>query len=430
MEPKGLSARERGYELSGIEKELNRRDNIGFVRFDARSKTKFYLDPSIFLPTRKNEVYYIDGCPIPKSRKLIRILTYDTDEVKTETEGILKGKSLYCNRLIEKYVHSWEEVNPNHIYRPEGIDYEEYVNFFGDAFSSRFKTDMVDPVANTMAIYTVSSPMIGSNNKGGINSSINYGNDEKLWNQFTKLLNVIHPEFKSTRSTHFYKYGKKEEILNPIMSEEVSLAYNNPERLVVQMPISLVQMELKKSYLQKLNYDHMLPMMRARNIDSLLFTPDLPPHLNKFIEENIYELKERAERSEFISYNQDVGMALPKISASIARLKFDTEITKEHIGTALDSWYESYEHSMFNESRSMHQTEVKRWGKHGTRDLYNWLLDNYGLNVLIPKKEIYERKPFPEYMLDELLPELLNKGMAYSPDPDHIKLLELSHDEW
>ncbi|MDD2340508.1 MAG: hypothetical protein PHG79_09730 [Methanosarcina sp.] len=430
MRQKSLSDRSIGYEFSGIENELLKRDNIGFVRFDGRSKNKFYLDPSPFYPYPLDEVYIVDGCPVPPRRKLIRILTHDTDEVKTDTVGIQAKRSLYCSRQIIKYVHSWEEVNPNRIYRPQMIDHAEYINFFGDAFSSRFNPDMIDPVAHTMAIYTVSSPIIGSNNKGGINSSINYGNDNDLWNKFTTLMNVIHPEFKNTRSTHFYKYGKKEEILNPVASEEVSLAFDNPKRLVVQMPISLVQMKLKDSYLQKLNYDHLLPMMIGHNIDSLLFTPDLPPHLNKFIEHKIYELKEHTEQSEFISYNQDIGMALPKVSASIARLFFEPEITKDHIKQALDTWFESVEHSFFNESRSMHRTDVKRWGKHGTKELYKWLLDNYGLNVLILIKEIYEKKPFPEYMLDELIPELLNKGLAYAPDPDHIKLLELSNQEW
>lgn len=255
--------------------------------------------------------------------------------------------------------------------------------------------------AESMAVYTASSPLIGANNKGGINTAINYGKNKKIWSKFISLLNIVPKEFTNTRSSLFYKFQEKEEIVNPVASSEVSLAFNNPEKLVAQMPLCLVQIDLMKSNLVKLDYAHLLPFARAYHIDTLFFTPELPRNLIRYMDDKVHEVREKVETSLYPGYQQDMGMVVPKVSASMARLRFSQEITKDLIDHSVLTWEDTFSHVAHAASTQLNQTAKDISLFPNSRKLYFWLVDHYGYNVNIPKKKIYASKLFHVFELEE-----------------------------
>lgn len=424
---KALDDRTYGFEFSGSEYTLLfKSDDMGFVRFDGKSRTKFYLDPSPFFPNPRNEVYVLDGCPVPLKQKLIRILAKNED-------SFITGKAGDYQKQIIKYVRSWEEVDPNTLFRRENIYFDEYVDFFADSFKTTIAGDIVDPIASTMAIYTASSHVLGCNEKGGINTAVRYAGKTKLWDNFKKLLNPIPNEFKKASSNYFFKYGEQEQIVNPLASSEVNLAFRDPKELIAQIPISLIKLDVNNSESYKENFQYLLPFIRAYELDALLFTPDISPQVGKAIEDLVYEIKETVDKNPHMTYNQDIGAAVPKISSSLARLHHSPGVTKDHVRETKTTWFDSYEHAIFWDTRAASPEDLIHTGRMGSdaKQLYYHLLNKYGLDDKIPRAALREKDvPVSEFHLDDAINQLLLNGAIFYPDLYHFKLIELSPSAW
>jgi hypothetical protein len=428
---KKLEDRVYGFHFSGTEYEIIfKSDDMGFVRYDGRSKKVFYLTPHPVVDKPKDSVTYVlEGCPAPDPKKLIRILSKES--VK-ELVAPAEKKSLIYGERVTTYVHSWEEVNPNKVFRRRDLLYEDYVYFFNAGFVASVPDAMIEPVAHAMAIYSASSPIVGANDKGGINAAIRYGKKTPLWTQFNSMLDVIPNELKQTRSPFFYKYGQKEQIISPLASSEVNLAYPDPRELLAQIPISLIRMDANRTDSYKEYATDIMPHVRAYELDILLFTPALSRQAEKWLQEAIYELKSNIENTEYMVYNQDIGMAVPKIAASIARLHFDDSITKDHIDEAFDTWADAYFDSIYWDTRVASGDDLIKVRKLGTnaKKLYFHLLEHYSVGEDIPKTALRTNVPLHDFDLENAIESLLQNGAIFYSNLNNFKILEINKNLW
>jgi len=430
-----LTDRMCGFELSGIEYQLIFNEvNMGFVRII--NKKEFCLDPSTFLQTPEDVIYVLDGCLMPEEQKLIKVTTLEQEERikgKIPKAGYIQS----FTKTIYKYVRAWEEVDPNTItIRKTKIDLNdnqdhyleisEFIDFFGLPFKSLDPDSPVEPIATSLAFYMVSSPIVGPNSKGGVNTAVRC--TKKAWDILEgKILSLIPNEFKKTSSVNFYKYGRKEEIINPLKPKEVNLAYLNPEKLTSEILINLGQYEIKKFSKFKEDYEYLLPAARAFQLDTLLFMPSTTNKTDKVMTDAIYDMRNKVLNAAYDVNKIDLGMTIPKLSASYARMSLKSEISKEHINSTYQFWFDAFEQALGYEQ--MHesiadQTEISRLGS-GALTLYAYLEDKYGIDTAIPKAALYEAGPLSSYLLDEAIGKLLARGYMYYPNTKEFKLLSL-----
>ncbi|KKH15820.1 hypothetical protein [Methanosarcina mazei] len=429
--PLELDDRVYGFEFSGLEYQIIFKGlDMGFVRYIGRSKSKFYFTPLPFTNENRTGItYYLDeGCPAPEPKKLI-LVTHSEEFIEKKQP---EDNSLFFQTEVSKVVKAWEEKDPNTIFRRRNLLYEDYVNYFQEGFRANAPDVQIEPISCAMAIYSASSPVLGANEKGGINAALRYGKEMKLWTRFIDLVKIVPRELKQTTSPCFFKYAKEEQIINPLASEEVNLAYPDPKELLAQIPISLLRLEADTSDSYKKFVQETLPHVRAYELDALLFTPDITHSADKWMEEAIYELQTTIEQSEFMNYNQDMGMALPKISASLARLHFDTEIKKEHIKEAFETWGEAYQSSFYWDTRAASPENLIKARRLGmdAKKLYFHILEHYSIGELIPKSMLRETGLVSEFCLDDAISSLLKNGAIYYPDLHHFKLIEIRNDVW
>lgn len=123
--------------------------------------------------------------------------------------------------------------------------------------------------------------------------------------------------------------------------------------------------------------------------------------------------------------NKNMGMVVPKISSSMARLHFSQEITKDLINRSVSIWENTYLYAAQTASLQLNRTAKEISLFPNARKLYFWLVDHYGYSVNIPKKEIYASKIFHVVELEEAVQNLLEKGALYAPDNNHVRLVEI-----
>ncbi|HIH73950.1 MAG TPA: hypothetical protein HA306_01215 [Methanosarcina sp.] len=430
-----LTERMYGYELSGVEYQLifNKTD-LGFVRI--LNKKEFCLDPSPFLNAPRAIVYVIDDCPMPEERQLIRVTT--TEQEERITGNLPKaGKTYNLSKTVYKYVRSWEEVDPNVIkIRKTREDYGdeqdhyletvEFIDYFGLPFKSLDPDNPIEPISNTLAFYAASSQVIGPNSKGGVNAAVRC--IDKAWKVLEKrIFPLIPDEFKKTSSVNFYKYGVTEEIVNPLRSKEVNHAYPNPDKLNSEILISLGQYELRpyKDYREDLTY--LRPMARAFQLDMLLFSPRTTTKTDKVMLDNVYDMRNKVLNAGYDVNKIDLGMTVPKLSASYARMNLKPEISKEHIESAYHFWFDAFEQALGYtqlQTSSADQSDISRLGS-GALTLYTYLEETYGVETAIPKTAVYETKIMSAYLLEEAIEKLLARGFMIYPNTKEFKLLSL-----
>ena len=407
-----LRNREFGYQLSGIEyKLIFKYDNIGFVRFNGQSKKQFYLDPSPFLDTPKSEIYILKSSPFPKKGELIEVSVFETDEF------IYKSKGAYSKTII-KYVSSWEKLNPNKIIPRKTLEPYEFMDFFKQPFIG--DKDYIKKMGCCLSLYAVSSPQISDEEKGGLNAAML--GKKKQWNAFKRIMDVIPNEFKSISSRNFYGLLDKEAILNPLKSAEVNLAYYNPPTMPVQIPVAL-DVETKSVSHYKANVEHSIPMVRAYILDTLLFQPEIPKKLDSHITNCVYDLIEEIKQSGHIPYNQDLGLAIPKLCSSFARLNFGGDATKENITESVNIWSDMFHHAKKTVSTQLPITKLYTLSG-DARQLYIDLSDVFGVDVLIHKENIIKNSKLSKFKIDDALRELSRIGLILITNSQQIKLLD------
>ncbi|NOR48302.1 MAG: hypothetical protein GQ533_09715 [Methanosarcinaceae archaeon] len=409
---KSLKNREYGFEFSGTEYSLIfEHDNMGFVRFAGRSKKIFYLDPSPFLPTPKKEKYILEKCQPPKNGELIRVTSLETETVVRQKFGLF-------NNVEIKYVRAWEKINPNKLIHRKVLHQDEFIDYFKIPFIGI--SDHIEPISRCLALYCVSSPSIGSNHKGGIDTAMLTGKNQ--WSAFKKLMSIIPNNFKKTTSSYFYGMIEKEKNIQPVNSLEVSRAFKNPIDLFVHIPVTL-KVELKKSEYYRENIDFQIPMMRSHLLDALLFRPEIQSNVESHIIESIYDMIENVESNKMMTYKQDIGNASPKLSSAFARLNFSEKVTKENIKESKSMWEDMFVRSQQEKAFDLPKVQSKR--SIDAQNLYYDLHNIFGVESVFSMDQIKEETKYSEWILGDAIAELQRCGAVYSPTNTNMKLIDL-----
>ncbi|WP_292468310.1 hypothetical protein [Methanolobus sp.] len=408
-----LKNREFGYELSGVEHKLIfESDEMGFVRFDGRSRRLFYLDPSPFLSTPKRDIYIIadESVPIPKMNDLIKVTSF-------ETERVVKGTFDNLVNIDVRYVKAWIKIDPNKLLHRKVMDQEEYINFFKHPFNRA--DENIDSISQCLAICSVSSNAIGINEKGGIDSGIIA--KKSGWNSFLSLQKVIPREFKSVKSPYFYSSSAVEKKINPLGSMEVNLSILMPKETFVHLPIVFdAEMRPKSDYSADVSFE--IPFVRAHLLDTLMFQPEITQKAEKCLTDRIYEMTETFTSSHNFVYKQDLGDAAPKLGSSIARMNFSNEVSVANVREGFDIWMDMFVHASKFKKSNLSSGEIFRLPKEAAQ-LYLQLEDTFGIDVIISMKDVETISLLSPFELSNAIAALRNAGAIYSPRLDFIKIL-------
>ncbi|KGK99222.1 hypothetical protein LI82_04160 [Methanococcoides methylutens] len=412
---KSLNNRERGYEFSATEYDLIfENEDIGFVRYDKRSRRRFYLDPSPFLKTPKNEVYVIENGDFPKEGECVKVASY-------ESEHKVLGTRTSFRKLNVKYVSRWDKISPNKFIHRESLDPEEYIEYFKIPFMHT--EDYIEPLSFCLALCTMSSPVIGSNGKGGIDSAVLTAK-KKHWNEFKRLMQVIPPDFKKTKSEYYFNQLDTEKKLNPSRSKEVNLSVSNPKELSVHVPMALVEeIEFKKPLQYKETLYYEAPLMRAKMLDALLFEPEISEKTNKHVRDKIYEVRDAFVAANAVNYSQDIGTTPSKISSAFARLKFKDKVAPEYVDECVDLWMDMFHYSSRIDIPNLSRSGKDKLSAEAQR-AYDELKDTFGTRVSFSIAEVPKHVTIDHWLIEYAIDELKRKGAAYSPTNDVVEILD------
>jgi len=403
-----------GHSLSSIERELIfSREDTGFVRAIHASGNIFYLDPSPFLKTPRREVY-VAHCPPPAQGDLIQasVSSVDTD--------IMKDRAGYYS-LAVKHVESWTPIDPNSLPRRKNVlSQEEIRGYFSMPYRGEEK--VVDEIALCSALYAVSSPPLGDE-KGGVFAAIL--GKAKPWSGFKRSMGIIPGEFRKTTSPYYYHIAPHEDTVRSVNAYEVNLAYLNPERLPMHIPVVLDDVEVRasKSYTQDLQ--SLNPMVTAFILDSLMIRPEIPAGLDSYVTDTMYSVIEDFKGAGYVPYQQNFDSLVPRLSLAFARFHSHLTLSKKDVTAAVDVWSD-----MFYRAKRVvtDQYEVSRLYRldDASRRLYLDLVASFELEQAIPLSDVREQITYfktPE-SFDEALSILNQQGLLLKPGPGTIKILD------
>jgi hypothetical protein len=410
-----LDKRWHGYELSGTEMQLIfDHDDIGFIRYDRRSRNKGYLDPSPFLLTPKRDVYEFECEQLPREGDLIEVLSL-------ETEKKVVGPEHKWDYLYVKYVKDWVKVSPNKYIQSKTMKPDEYTEFFGEPFKGNEKTD-IDELAFCMALSSVSSPMIGANGKGGIDTGV-FGKKE-VWGPFKDVMGLIPSDFRKVKSKYYYEQAEKDVTTNPATSKEVNLSMLRPKSTAIHIPM-LIDGEVRSRKQYRENVLYQIPWMRAYMLDTLLFEPEpSSKKVDKIMVDMLHSILNEITSTKSMAYNIDVGSTAFKLSSAFARLKLSDVFTEADVIECGERWMNSYHHSMKMETTGM-DTEHMFKLKSDEFRLFEELRDKYGLEVIIPKSALRDIQTVDIWLIEEAYNGLRQKGVLICPkENDTMKLID------
>lgn len=323
-----LTDRHIGSELSVVERELIFNDkyaNVGFVKYDTKDGDYFFLNPSPFLKTFKNEIYHTSGHPPPENQ-FVEVNVIDE-------RTVILHRSARKNINV-KEVDSWKlfDLTPL-VQRRKILDFEEVIEYF--TYPLTGDTEVVEEVAGCSSLFAFSSPPI-EDDTGGIKSAI-FGKNYQ-WDLFRKPLRVIPDDFRKTSSDYYYYISKIERDLNKSRGE-MNLAILRPEKLISDIPISFESVSERK---YSRDYHALLSkesgVITAYILDALLLKPQYSDKVEEMMLDAIYELREEYYSSGQRPYLQNIGDAVPKLASSYARLKASLDIKSEYVKYVTDLW--------------------------------------------------------------------------------------------
>jgi hypothetical protein len=403
-----------GHSLSVIEKELIfSKEDTGFVRPIHSSGAVFYLDPSPFLQTPKREVF-VAHCPPPEKGALVKA------SVSAVKQDVLKDRAGYYTLLV-KYVDAWSPVDPNTLLTKRGIiSADEIHDYFTKPYLG--EEEIVDSVALCSALYAVSSPPL-LEEKGGVYAAIL--GKKKPWLGFKKSLNIIPWEFRQVSSPFYYKITELEKNVENTKAEEINLAYLNPERLPMHIPVVLDGVDVRSTKSYSLDMQSLNPMVTAFILDSLIIRPEIPPSLESYVTDTLYTVVDEFKGSGWVPYKQDFGSLVPRLSLSFARYHAHRKLSKKDVTQAVDLWSDMYYRAKKVESTQYNVSQLYRLDDK-SRKLYLDLVDSYGLEIPIPLHEV--RKQITSFRnegdFEEALDTLNRYGLLTKPGHDSIKILD------
>ena len=403
-----------GHSLSAIEKELIfSREDTGFVRPIHASGAVFSLDPSPFLQTPKREVY-ITHCPPPGKHALIQAT------VSAVRQDIMRDRDGYYT-LVVKDVEAWSPVDPNTLVRKQGLlSPDEIRDYFTQPYTG--EEEMVDRVALCSALYAVSSPPLPEE-KGGVYAAVL--GKRKPWLGFRKSLGIIPREFQKISSPYYYSISDQEKKVPNTQAEEINLAYHNPERFPMHIPVVLDEVEVRSAKTYSLDMQSLSPMVTAFMLDALIIRPEIPASLESYVTDSLYTVLEEFKGSGWVPYTQDFSSLVPRLSLSFARYNAHLKLSKEDVTQAVDLWSDMYYQAKRVVSTQYEVSQLYRLDDN-SRKLYLNLVESYGLETPIPLNVVREQNALfrNDWDFEEAINTLNRYGLLTKPGHDSIKILD------
>ena len=318
-----------GSELSEVERALifdKKFSNTGYVEYESRSGEYFYLRPSPFLKTPKNEIYHVTGFPPPPEHSFIETNILD------ERIEILDNFGEKWRKVKE--ISFWKIFDPSPLAaRRKILDFREVIEFF--TYPYKGELENVEEIAGCSSLFAVSSPP-WENYAGGINSAV-FGK-EFQWTLFNKPLQTIPSEFRNPKSNYYYYISKIEKNLNKDTGER-SAAILRPKKLLSDIPIIIADespKKISKEFQEQLDIESKI--ITAYLLDALLLKPHATKNVEKMMLDEIYRMREECLSVGLLPFNQNLS-AVPKLAASYCRLQSNPEIRPEDVNFVVDLWF-------------------------------------------------------------------------------------------
>jgi hypothetical protein len=409
-----LKDRSRGYEFGEFEKEfIFYRENTGFVEHVSEDGRLFSLNPSPFFDANKNLHYYSDSCDSPPNHACIEVEVFDEHITHLQTrEGWQKD--------ILKKISSWKPFNFQRLLQRKNlVDYDQVINFFSNNY--RGEDDILKRISTCAALFAFSSPHI-TDTTGGVNAAIL--SKKSLWETFKKPMKVIPQEFFRSNSKFFYCISDKEKNIPQFKCEEINLAFLRPEKLMADVPIVLDDVSIKGNVgIFQQDIEDNKKFITAYLLNSLMLNPDPIKTVEKAVTDAVYEISEDYLRSGISVYRQNLGDAIPTLSASITRLHLSPETRSTHVKEVLDLWKEMHRKVKYRMGDSLPVAKYYDLADNA-RKLYTEINDTYGKEFWIPNQEVTKITSLKNDIdFTHALNELVEHGLAIR-DRRGIKILE------
>ena len=409
-----LKDRSRGYEFGEFEKDLIfHRENTGFVERLSKDGRLFSLNPSPYFDANDNLHYYAESCDPPQNHKCIEV------EVLSEDIAYIPQRDGWKKDILKK-VGGWKPFDYQQLLqRKKLIDYDQIINFFSYVY--RGDDDIIKRIATCSALYAFSSPPV-TESLGGVNTAVL--SKKTLWDVFKKPMKIIPQEFFRSNSKFFYCMSDKEKILPSLSSEEINLAYLRPEKMMADIPIVLDDVSIKgnPNIIQQ-DIEDNKKFITAYLLDSLMLKPDPIKTVEKAVTNAVYEISEEYSRSGISPYRQNLGDAIPTLSASITRLHLDPETKSKHVKEVLDLWKEMHRKVKYRMGDSLPVSKYYDLSDNA-RKFYSELNDTFGKEFWIPIHEVLAITSLKnDTDFTHALNELVEHGLAIR-DRRGIKILD------
>jgi len=409
-----LQDRSRGYEFSEFEKELMfRRENTGLVQYISKDGKLFSLNPSPFFESVKHEHFFAESCDPPPNTTFVEVEVSSSDLTYTQTQD---G---FCKNVVKK-ICGWNPFDPLQVVkRQKLIAHDQIIQFFSHPF--RRHDDITESISTCAALYAFSSPPI-TDAVGGINAAVL--SKKTQWEAFKRPMNSIPREFFQADAKYFYCISAKEKVLPQNTSEEINLAFLNPEKLMADIPIVIEDISIHRMYgVRKDDIEDNRKFITAYLIDSLLIKPSPMETVVRQVTDAVYEIRDEYLRSGISPYRQNLGDAIPKLSASIARLHLDAEVKPDYVKNVITLWKEMHRRVRYRMGDSLSVSKYYEFSDN-TRKLYTELHDIYGKEYPIPMQDVIKSTSLKnDTDFSHALNELVERGFAIR-DRRGITLLE------
>jgi hypothetical protein len=420
-----LFDRHQSYQWAQIERKLLDQDNIGFVRPIDSQGIVFCLDPSPFLHTQKRVFYIAQQSPPPQTGDLVRVsVLSEEEEIKREKLNNQDGSPSF-HRDVYKFINTWEKVDPNLVAtKRKIIEPYELMEFFRAPFIG--DEDYVQRSSTCAALSFLSAPPI-ADDKGGINTAVL--GKPKFWKPFERTMNIIPAEFKRKSSDYFYLVSKTEKEVQVADNKEVNLAFHNPERTPMHIPLT---MNPDSDFLTKYQSshvkqnEHLVPFVVSYLIDSLLFKPSISLTDDKLLTDCTYEIKNDLASAGYSPCNLDIGAILPKMSMAFSRLNSEMIVKSNDIKTSKDLWLDSFYEAEKYYSTPFSVEDMFKMSDNERR-LYMHLINVFGIEHLTPETEFIDSVSSIRMSLEQYEEsiEILNRfGLVLRYPKNIMKLLD------
>lgn len=410
-----LQDRSWSYEFAEFEKEfIFHRPDTGFVDYISEDGRLFFLNPSPCFKASKNVHYFAESCDAPPNNACVEV------EVSSEDIVHLQNREGWYKDVLKK-VSGWKPFDYQpFLRRKKLIDRDQIINFFTQTY--RGKEDITERIATCSALYAFSSPP-HSDNFGGVNAAVL--SKKVLWDAFKKPMKILPAEFLRPTSNHFYCLSEKERSFPSLQSEEVNLAFLRPEKMMADIPIVLDDVSIKGiDGALKQDLEDNRKFITAYLLDSLMLKPEPLKSVENAVTDAVYAISDEYRRSGIVPYRQNLGDAIPTLSAAITRLNLASETTKEHVAEVLDLWREMHRKAKYRMGDSLSISRYYERISDNARRLYTELYETFGKEYWVPTQDVLTLTSLKNDIdFKHALNELVEQGLALR-DHRGIKILE------